>query len=93
MNVNESTSSIPDCNQGEGFFDSQAAKFVNKMGMELDKEIVEVKVNKKELSSLKSAEKDSDQNGLEIRKGIKVNAISFGTYFHGFGIRYTHAIF
>ncbi|XP_028405636.1 uncharacterized protein LOC114528214 isoform X1 [Dendronephthya gigantea] len=74
-NSNQSRNQKPDSN--EGFFESQAAKFVSKMGMELDKEIVVF----------------PEESGEEARKGITVNSIHFGTYFHGFGLRSNDIIF
>ena len=80
----------------QSFIQSGTSNFISKIGMQLDEEIVQVRV-KKELISRDSASSsdESDGNdstdncdeGVVIRKGVKISGVNGETFAHGFGLR------
>ena len=78
------------------FIQCGTSNFISKIGVQLDEEIVQVRVSKELVSrdpDSSSDDVDGDDStddcdeGVTIRKGVKVSDVSCETFAHGFGLR------
>ena len=85
------------------FIDSGTGVFISKIGMQLEEEMVEVRVGKEHITSIResgsssSSSSSSDDDGGHgddcpdgvsvTKKGVKVGRIDSETFAHGFGLR------